>query len=196
MRNSIIGLVLAVILVGGLFALAKYNPPQGFQTTPGSSAAKVQDGFTGVQQIGAWTLGCAQGPGHAALKEGDFGRCRVNLAFRRKDNPQQVVMVVALRLVGPQQHLAVIVILPPIVKKGDEIDMQVDQRQLKLPVSNCVTDRCVALVALGPSGETQLLAGQSGALVFPPDANGKRGVISLPIVGLSDAVSAMRRAES
>jgi invasion protein IalB len=197
MRNSIVGLVLAAILLGCLFALAKYDPPQGFQTTPASAAAKIDPGFTGEQQIGAWTLVCTAGPNSAAgIKPDAFGRCRVNLAYRRKDDPRQVVMVVAMRLLGPQQHLAVIVVLPPIVKMGDELDMQVDQRILKLPVSNCKDGRCVALAALGTAGETQLLNGKSGVLVFPPDATGKRGAVGVPFAGLQAAIAAMRKAEA
>jgi invasion protein IalB len=196
MRDSIIGLVLAVLLVGGLFALAKYNPPQNFETTPDSAAADVAQGFNGVKQIGAWTLGCAAGPSHAALQPDAFGRCRVNLAYRRKDNPKEVVMVVAMRLLGPQQHLAVIVILPPVVKANDVLEMHVGQRMLKMPVSTCKDGRCVALAAIGAKGETELLNGPGGVLVFPADQTGKRGAVSVPFAGLQPAIAAMRRAES
>lgn len=197
MRNSIVGLVLAVLLLGGLFALAKYNPPQNFETTPDSAAADVAQGYNGVKQIGAWTLGCTAGPNnHATLQADAFGRCRVNLAYRRKDNPKAVVMVVAMRLLGPQQHLAVIVILPPVVKQADVLELHVGQRMLKLPVSNCKDGRCVALAALGAKGETELLSGPGGVLVFPADQTGKRGGVAVPFAGLQPAIAAMRRAES
>jgi invasion protein IalB len=197
MRNSIVGVLLAAILLGGLFALAKYNPPPNFQTTPDSVAASIASGYAGVQQIGAWTLGCEAGPNNRAqLKPDAFGRCRVSLAYRRKDNPKMVVMVIAMRLLGPDQHLAVIVIVPPVVKGGDELELHVGQRALKLAVSTCKDGRCIALSALGASGEDQLLKGPSGVLVFPPDQTGKRGGVAVPFAGLQSAVAAMRRAES
>jgi invasion protein IalB len=198
MRNSIIGLVLAAALLGGLFALAKYDPPKGLvAATPTDAAAQIAPGYSGVQQIGAWTLGCVAGPNnHAQLKPDAFGRCRVNLAYRRKADPKQVVLVIAMRLLGPDQHLAVIVILPPIVKSGDELEMHVAQRMLKLPVTTCKDGRCVALAALGAQGEAQLLSGPGGELVFPPDQTGKRGGVAVPFAGLQPAIAAMRRAEA
>jgi invasion protein IalB len=197
MRNYLIGLVLAVILVGGLFALAKYDPPPNFSEPAAVTAADVAPGYTGAQQVGAWTLSCPAGPNnHAQLKPDAFGRCRVNLAYRRKDNPKQVVMVIAMRLLGPDQHLAVIVILPPIVKQADTLELHVGRAMLKLPVSACKDGRCAALAALGAKGETELLAGPSGVLVFPPDQTGKRAGVAVPFTGLKSAVAAMRRAES
>ena len=197
MRNSLIGVVLAVVLLGGLFALAKYDPPQSFVTTPASEASKVQTGFSGAQQIGAWTLACAPGQSHhAQLKADAFGRCRVSLAYRRKDNPKQVVMVIAMRLLGPDQHLAVIVVLPSVVKTGDNLELHVGKRMLKVPVANCKDKRCVALVATSAQGESQLLVGQGGVLVFPADPSGKRAGVAVPFAGLQPAIAAMRRAES
>jgi invasion protein IalB len=197
MRNYLIGLVLAVILVGGLFALAKYDPPANLAVTSANSAADVTSGFSGAQQIGAWTLACPPGPNnHAQLAADAFGRCRVNLAYRRKDDPKQVVMVIAMRLLGPDQHLAVIVILPPIVKQGDTLEMHVGQAMLKLPVSTCKDNRCAALAALAANGETELLNGPGGVLVFPADPSGKRAGVQVPFAGLKAAIAAMRKAES
>jgi invasion protein IalB len=197
MRNSLIGLVLAVVLLGGLFALAKYDPPSSLVTTPATAAENIKPGFSGVQQIGAWTLACAPGPNnHATLKPDAFGRCRVNLAYRRKDDPKQVVMVIAMRLLGPEQHLAVIVILPPVVKQADVLEVHIEKKMLKLPVSTCKDNRCVALAAVGANGEAQLLSGPGGTLVFPPDATGKRAGVAVPFAGLQAAVAAMHRAES
>jgi invasion protein IalB len=198
MRNYVIGLVLAVALLGGLFALAKYDPPTGLATaTPTGAATAVTQGYVGEQQIGAWTLGCAAGPNnHAQLGQDAFGRCRVSLAYRRKDNPKAVVMVIAMRLLGPDQHLAVLVILPPIVKQGDVLEVHVGDRGLKMPVSTCKDNRCVALAALAAQGEAELLSGPGGVLVFPPDPTGKRGGVQVPFTGLQPAIAAMRRAES
>ncbi len=197
MRNYLIGLVLAVILVGGLFALAKYNPHPNFAVTPTVTVANVTPGYTGAQQVGAWTLACPAGPNnHAQLKADAFGRCRVNLAYRRKDDPKQVVMVIAMRLLGPDQHLAVIVILPPIVKQADVLEIHVGRALLKLPVSACKDGRCAALAALGATGETELLNGPNGVLVFPADPAGKRAAVAVPFAGLKSAIAAMRKAES
>jgi invasion protein IalB len=189
--------VLAVALVGGLFALAKYNPHPDLTGAPAASVASVTPGYSGVQQIGAWTLACPAGPNnHAQLAADAFGRCRVNLAYRRKDDPKQVVMVVAMRLLGPDQHLAVIVILPPIVKQGDILEMHVGRAMLKLPVSTCKDERCASLAALAPQGETELLSGPGGVLVFPADPTGKRAGVQVPFAGLKAAIAAMRKAES
>jgi hypothetical protein len=54
----------------------------------------------------------------------------------------------------------------------------------------------VALAALGGKGETELLGGPGGVLVFPADQSGKRGGVAVPFAGLQPAIAAMRRAES
>jgi invasion protein IalB len=197
MRDSIIGVVLGALLIGGLFWLVQVDPPSTHLPTPADIADQVQPGFVGAKQVGPWILACPPGPHAAALTNPQaFGRCRVSLVYRRKDNPRQAVLLLTYRLIGPAQHLALIAVLPPVVKQGDELDLHSGTRMLKLPVSVCKDGRCVGIVVMSAAGEKELLSGNKGALVFPADQSGKRGAIGVPFAGMAPAIAAMRRANS
>jgi hypothetical protein len=211
MRSSIIGVILAALLLAGLFALAKYLPPSGLSQRPADVAAKVEPGFTGMKQIGPWILSCRPGQKKSApmpltltpsaaqspvSADNTFGRCRVSLIYHRKGNPKQAVLVLNFRLLGPAQHLAVLVILPPVVKKGDELELRWGKKGLKLPISVCQKGDCIAVIGLAARGEADLLSAPSAMLVLPPGPDGKRAGVGVPFVGLPDAIRAMRRAET
>ena len=193
MRNMIVGTVLAVALVAGLFALAHYNRPQIGMQDPASAAADVQPGFIGTKPIGPWLLICKPGP--KAAGENGMGHCQLSLIYHRKENPKQVVLIMTFRVQGAAQHLVAIVVVPPIVKQGDEMDLQAGKKILKLPISICKKTECAAAATLAPKGEADLLSAPSAALFFPPAANGKRSGVPVPFVGLPTAVEALRRAE-
>ncbi len=193
MRNMIVGAVLAVALIAGLFALAHYYPPKLGMENPMSSAADVAPGFVGTKPIGPWLLICKPGP--KVTSDKSLGRCQLSLIYHRKENAKQVVLVLTFRAQGPAQHLVAIVVVPPIVKQGDEMDLQAGKKLLRLPISICKKTECAAAATLAPQGEADLLSVPSAALFFPPDANGKRSGVPVPFVGLSSAIEAMRRAE-
>ncbi|MGN6515187.1 MAG: invasion associated locus B family protein [Rhizomicrobium sp.] len=194
MRNMIVGTVLAVLLVAGLFALAHYYRPTVGLQDPASVAADVQPGFIGVKRLGPWLLACK--PASKSAAADNLGRCQVSLIYRRQKNPKQTVLVVTFRTQGPKQQLAAIVVVPPIVKKGDEMDLQAGAKILRLPISVCKPTECVAAVVLTPKGEADLLSAPNGALFFPPNASGKRTGVPVPFMGVVPAISAMRRAQA
>jgi len=125
-----------------------------------------------------------------------LGRCQTSLIYRRKDNPKETVLVLTFRTQGPNQRLVAILVVPPVVKKGDELDLRADTKVLKMPISMCQKNECASAVVLAPKGEAELLSARSAALFFPPAANGKRSGVAVPFLGLDSAIGAMRRAET
>lgn len=210
MRNMIVGAALAMLLVAGLFALAHYTPPTVGMEEPVAAATEVEPGFVGVKRIGLWLLVCRPGPKTAAAiplnmkpygakkDAGDttLGRCQASLIYRRKQNPKQTVLVLTFRTQGPAQRLVAILVVPPFVKKGDELDLRAGKKILRLPVSTCRQNECAAAVVLAPKGEADLLGAQGAALYFPPGKDGKRSGVPVPFLGLRPAINAMRRAET
>ena len=193
MRNMIVGTVLAVALIAGLFALAHYYPAKIGMEDPMSAAADIQPGFVGTKAVGPWLLICKPGP--KVTSDKSLGRCQLSLIYHRKENAKQVVLVLTFRVQGPAQHLVAIVVVPPVVKQGDVMDLQAGTKLLKLPISICKKTECAAAATLAPKGEADLLSVPSAALFFPPAANGKRSGVPVPFVGLTAAIEAMRRAE-
>jgi invasion protein IalB len=210
MRNTLIGVALAAVFLAGLAFLAWHRQPANI--SPMSSAASaVEPGFTGVKRIGAWVLACApiqkdsaplplsltpygkRGPAKDAGN--GFGRCRLSLAFHRKDNPKQVVALLTLRLLKPNRGLAIIAVVPPIVKQGDTLVLRAPPRAVRLPVANCNPQRCIASVVIARKGEIALLSSaRRGALVLPAK-DGKRRAMMVPLADVEAGINAMRRAE-
>ncbi len=68
MRNTVIGLVLAVVLLGGLFFAATHRAhrapalPAANPQAIRAAADSIRAGFVGRKQIGAWRLACADKP--------------------------------------------------------------------------------------------------------------------------------------
>lgn len=214
MRDVVVGLVLAALLIGGLFAADKYAPDQRpvspaaqFAQVADKAAAEVHPGFVGTKSIGVWQLACTEKSTSVAVPvpgntnppktvQVELGRCRTTLFYRRKDNPRMVMMAVTFRFIGPKHTFGVFVAMPAIVKQGDVIAMQIKNGFLKIPVASCQDKGlCVARGALQPSAVTQLLDAPAARLIVPqPD--GKMAALPLPTIGLSQAVAAMTRAES
>jgi hypothetical protein len=212
MRDTIVGLVLALLFLAGLFALPRFVPHEALRQTPAQVAAKIEPGFAGVREIGPWTLACGPkhpktiplpfsfGPGkRGAPAIGDanaLGRCRTFLAFRRKADPKQVVMLLNFRLLGRSQRLAALVRIPPRAKKGDIVSFRLGGNMLNLPVSVCDRRSCLAAGSLAPKQEGLLFARPIGEILLPPLPNGKRPAVRVPLGGLRLATGAMRRAEA
>lgn len=220
MRDTIVGLVLAVLLIGGLFAADKFAPNQRPQAVSvevsqaiEKAAADIHPGFVGDKTIGLWQLSCSNKPSVVNVPVQDaskpasattppktvqvqLGRCRTTLYYRRKDNPRMVMMAITFRFIGPQHTFGVFVIMPPMVKQGDVIALRIPQGMLKLPVAGCdPKGLCVARGALQPGAENQFLAAKAAQLIVP-QPNGKAAALPLPMIGLDQAVAAMSRAES
>lgn len=212
MRDTIVGLALASLFLGGLFALPRLFPHEGLQQTSGQIAAEIEPGFMGVRQIGSWILTCGParpkavplpfslGPDSRASpamgNTNTLGRCRAFMAFRRKTNPQQVVMLLNFRLIGRNQRLTALVRIPPRAKKGDNVSFRLGQKVLNLPVSACDRQSCLAAASLAPNQEAMLFAQPYGELFLPPVPNGRRPAVHVSFAGLRAATSAMRRAEA
>lgn len=212
MRDTIIGLALALLFLAGLFALPRFFPHEELQQTPAQAAADIEPGFAGVRQIGPWILTCGPvrpkpvplpfsfAPGRRAAPAttdmNALGRCRTFMAFRRKADPRQVVMLLNFRLLGRSQRLAVLVRIPPRARKGDVVSFRLGQKVLNLPVSLCDKQSCLAAASLAPEQEAMLLARPATQLFLPPGPNGKRLAVRVPLLGLRAATGAMRRAEA
>lgn len=204
-----IGLVLAVLFLGGLFALDHFYPRV---SNSGQAANEIQRGFTGQTMIGAWALACGPAPAGGAASKAAIpfslnpnprsaaavaaaqGRCSVTFRGTRKD--KAVVLLVNFRLAGPAQNLAMVVLFPPFVKKDDIVEMRLGRGGLKLTVRACGKGACVVSGLVPPEAQALILSAPRALLVFPVMRDGKPVGMAVPFDGLKPAVDAMRRAES
>lgn len=212
MRDTIVGLVLALLFLAGLFALPRFFPHEELQTTPAQIAGKIEPGFSGARQIGPWLLRCGPvrkkavpipfsfGPAKPGAptvgSEQGLGRCRTFIAFRRKADPRQIVLLLNFRLLGQAQRLAALIRIPPNAKKGEVVTIEIGQKALNLPISVCEKGSCLAAGSLLPKQESLLYSQPVAELLLPRGPKGKRLALRVPLFGLRAAVGAMRRAQA
>lgn len=127
-----------------------------------------------------------------------LGRCHVTKAFHSKQNPKQTVMVVSFRLIGAERNLGIILRMAPLAKKGESVILAFSAKEgIKIPVLGCVEKQgCTAMRAIGSAPQAQLFAAPQAVLVFPQHGNAQRPQVRLPMTGLTEAITAMRRADS
>jgi invasion protein IalB len=195
MRSDILGVILGVLFLGALFFVTRQYPRPDVKAALDSAAAEVAPGFTGQKKIGAWDLICAKAP-LAASGQAALGRCRVNFQFHPKSAPQKVLMGVNFRLVGPTKQLTLLLRVPPVVHKDDQLVVEFGHGGVKLPVMNCEQSQCLAGGGLDDAALAKLFGGGHGAVVLPAGADGKRPSIPFPLLGIRKSIEAMRRAEA
>lgn len=198
MKNVLLGIVMALVFMAGLFAAAHYLKRPTPEAEAKAVAEGVKPGFVGNKQIGVWVLACADKTRTISAKDSKpavtIGRCRTSLQLRRRDNPNRVALGLNFRLIGPR--LTMVLRIPPVAKKGDDLIVELGHKGLKLPVAGCGKTECIAIAGLPNGTEAQLFSGHRGAVIFPVGPNGKRRIIPFPLTGLPDAVSALKRASS
>lgn len=210
MRNVLIGLVSAAVLLGGLVFLASSHHAENIQIA-GQGASDIEPGFTGTRQIGPWRLACVpqqkdatplpltltpfgkRGP-HNTAAEG-FGRCRLFLAFHRKDDPKQAVALLVFRILKRSGNLTVIAVVPPRAKNAAALYLRAGNKAVQLRIANCNTRRCVAVTTIPHGGEAALFSSGERGLVILRGKDGPHRLLGFSLQDMQAGIDAMRRAE-
>lgn len=210
MRNVLIGLVSSAVLLAGLVFLASRHHAENIQIA-GQAASDIEPGFIGTRQIGPWRLACVpqqkdaaplpltltpfgkRGP-HNTAAEG-FGRCRLFLAFHRKDDPKQAVALLVFRILKRSGNLTVIAVVPPRAKDAAALYLRAGNKAARLRMANCNTTRCVAIATIPRAGEAALFSSSGRGLIVLRPKNGPYRLLGFPLQGVQAGIHAMRRAE-
>jgi hypothetical protein len=215
MRNTLIGLAAAGVLVGAVFLLSRLYPgqlpaqvagptPQQIETPEqiDRQATSVTAGFIGSQDIGPWVLSCPQQamdapkdslPGANAVK---FMRCRTQLLVRSRANVKDVVLGAVVRPIEGSDDFALILHIPPVSKPGIKVIVALAEKQIiGLPVSACEKSQCIAMGVLRGSDFKQVLSKPRLAVVVPIQKTGQRMIIPMTTRGLRQSIDAIRRAD-
>jgi invasion protein IalB len=205
MKDTIAGVVLAVLFLTGLFAAAHYLP-HGARNLPTVAPIQIPAGFVGNRMIGPWDLLCGPKPQlqnnktqqdseHPAAALAAAGHCRLAHGYVNGDG--KLILMIAFRMIGPQRAVAMLVRFPPAAKKGDIVLVKFGQVGLRLPVySDCPTSVCIAVGALVPVAESLLASAGAAQVILPPRADGKRITIGIRLDGIGPGLRGLRRAES
>ena len=199
MRNLVVGLGLAVLFLGLIFAAPRYFP-HPIETATRDEVPQIPPGFKGTRFIGFWTLACGAKPPAPAANPAQpgkppiiVGRCRLLRGYRAPSG--QLVLAVAFRLVGPLKGLTMIVRFPPVGQRGDYVLLRLGKNALRLPVLVCQPNGCVAIGALMPAAQSLLLTDRVAKVVLPKRPDGKQYIISIPLDELGPALDGLKRAE-
>lgn len=218
MRNTLIGAVLAIVLVAGLFAAARFgsHPAKGPkpQLSPSQVAAQIGPDFVGRQQIGDWLLVCGRGrelpkaPSNGHMSGNSQGtppreappppgwkipRCRSAMGLRSAHDTAERVRL-TFRQVGFKRVLALFLRFPPDeVENGDIVTVQLDRVNWEIPIRSCAAQFCLAIQSIKFADVPVLEKSKRFVLSFRPTSTRKEIAIPVPTRGLVDSLSAMRR---
>jgi hypothetical protein len=218
MRNTVIGVVLAVAFVAAMFALSlrpHVSAPLYVQ-----AASDVRPGFAGMKRIGRWVLVCPKAsPADAAgsntaipfslnpssktaaapvADQTPMARCRIVFQYPQKNNPKLLLMRVNFRYTKDQKHLAMVIMFPAAwAQKGDNLVAVMGNRGFPLPVRQCAPNGfCMASGFLDQAGQNLILSVKQAAVKFPTPKGAKPLFVPVPFLVLKDALAALKRADS
>lgn len=214
MRNTLLGLAAAALLIGAVFALSRLYPGQLPVQVAGPTAQQVETpeqidrqaagvtaGFIGSQDIGPWVLNCPQQavdapkdtlPGVNTVK---FARCRTQLLVHDSAHVKDVVLGAVVRPIEGSDDVALILHIPPVSKPGIKVIVALAEKQIiGLPVSACEKTQCIAMGVLMSSDFKQVLSKPRLAVVVPIQKTGQRMVIPMTTKGLRQSIDAIKRA--
>ncbi|HEX2592438.1 MAG TPA: invasion associated locus B family protein [Rhizomicrobium sp.] len=214
MRNTLIGLAAAAVLIGVVALLGHFFPgqvpkqvagptPQQVETQDqiNKQVASVTAGFIGTQDIGPWTLSCPQQavddpkdalPGADAVK---FVRCRTQLLVRDSSNVQAVVLGAVVRPVEGSDDLTLILHTPPVSKPGaNVIVVLAEKRIIGVRVNSCDKTQCIAIGVLKPVVYKEILAKPGVHVMVSVEKTGQRMYIPMTTKGLKQSLEAIKRA--
>jgi hypothetical protein len=194
MRDTIVGVVLAIIFLALLFAASRFLP-HGIEGVTRAEIAQIDKSFSGTKYIGAWTLTCLpHRPGSTTTSAATVGRCRMERGYR--DRYGRIVLAIAFRYAEPGTQLTMIVRFPLVGGKGQYLTLGLAAKMnLRLPVFGCAKTACIAVGALIPAAQSLLVAAPQAQVFFPPAADGKQYTVGIGLDGLAPALDGMRRAE-
>jgi hypothetical protein len=210
---------LAIVLVAGLFAGARYGSrpaeaPEP-QLSPAQVTAKMGTDFIGEQKIGEWVFIC--GPAKELPRtpgsDGHLGnnssgttpreappppgwkipRCRAAMGLRSAHNPGEQVRL-TFRQVGFKRVLALFLRFPPNeVQNGDVVTIKLDDANWTIPIRSCAAQFCLAIQSIKFADVPVLEKSKHMTLSFTPASTQKLVEVAVPVSGLTDSLDTMRR---
>jgi hypothetical protein len=219
MRNTLVGAILAIVLVAGLFAAAKFgsHPAKGPEPQLSTSqvTAQIKPNFIGEQKVGDWVLVCGpekqlpKAPGNDGHPAGNSSgmtiheappppgwkipRCRTVMGLRSAHNPHEEVRL-TFRQVGFKRVLALFLRFPPNeVQNGDVVTIKLDDANWAIPIRSCAAQFCLAIQSIKFVDVPVLEKSKHMTLSFTPASTQKLVEVAVPVNGLMDSLDTMRR---
>lgn len=217
MRNTLVGAVLAAVLVAALFAASYYGRKPAESgvagVPPADAAAQLKDDWIGETRIGAWKLVCNEAkelprppsngmtgnsagtaPREAPPPPGwKLPRCIVGLVLHNPNDPKDEIRV-TFRTIGFKRVLALFLRFPPSdVSAGDTVKVRFDATEWQMPVRTCPAQFCLAIQSVKLADAPLVENAKKFEVAFKPGDGPTEVVLPLPTDGLGVAIKAMRR---
>jgi|HubBroStandDraft_6_1064221.scaffolds.fasta_scaffold720455_1 invasion protein IalB len=218
MRNTIIGGVLAIVLVAALFAASYYhspahNPPPAPAPNPDAVAAHIKPGFVGTQLIGAWRLNCFKPRPVSPEAERPAGsnanatppspgpdqqnwRCRVVFGIHSRSHPAERV-VIRFQYIGPKRVVLLSTQIPWQLTwrpgTDEALTLRLSNGEMKIPVRLCGPPVCLAMVNVPPADAKRLLSTSRMIAEVSVSAGAKPITFTIPVTGLRQALETLDR---
>jgi hypothetical protein len=218
-RDTIIGAILAVILLGSLFAAAHYAPRDLSSSSAPAQVGALRPGFVGVQRNGAWTLECmkkrqvapwitriivagAKSKGVQSRRPGRARLCHVITRIGGADSKSGWIEIIFS--LEPKMHFltALLRLAPDLATPGEYLTLHLNTGDQRARVLFCGPSECLAVPVVRPEDDgakmkttqAQLIASsKTAALSFPAGDGARARLFSIRTEGLQTAIAAMQR---
>ncbi|BBK33539.1 hypothetical protein STHU_41730 [Allostella humosa] len=172
-------------------AAQKGKPAKAPAAAAGAAAAGAGAGAAAAGASAAafddWRLGCEKRPGVA--KE----TCFVEQRLSHKDQPDRLVLAVAVGYFAADGKPAMIMKLPPTAIKDAGIIIQVDQRPLReVGIRSCGADNCSVLALLDDDMLGELRGGKEAVIAYSRQDTDGITRIPMSLRGLTKGLAALR----
>jgi invasion protein IalB len=222
MRNSLIGGILAAVLVAALFWASQslHRPAVAGQqgaadVSPAQAVAGLTPKFVGEVKVGSWILACGQvhelpkapaigghtsgnsdnaAPREAAPPPGwHIPRCRtVYVVHEANGNAEKVRFT--FREAGFKRVLALFLRFPPADSgMSGAITVQADGNTFQFPQPACVKVYCLSIESIKFADLPNVLKARKISLKYTLPGTQETVEIPVPVDGLADALNAMRK---
>jgi len=220
MRNTLLGGVLAIVLIAVLFAASYHfrKPAEGpaqqqaDARPPGEISKTLGHDFVGERRLGAWKLVCNEprvfprsptsgmgnSEGTAPREEGPppgwkLPRCFAGLVLRNPRNPKDEIRV-TFRHFGFKRVLTLFLRFPPDeIDNSTAITVRFDGTQWPAAVRSCASQFCLSTLQVRRAEESVVRNAKSFSFAFKPMSSDTQIVLPVPVDGMTAAVDAMRR---
>lgn len=141
-----------------------------------------------AQRFEDWRLGCERRPGS------ERETCFIEQRLSPKDDPERLVIAVAIGYFAPDGKPAMIVKLPPSAVQEAGIIIRVDERPVReVAIRHCGPDSCAVMALLDDVMLGDLRAGRTAIVAYSRKDSEEIARVPVSLRGLTRGLAALRK---
>jgi len=139
-------------------------------------------------QFNDWRLGCER------RAEGRDGTCFIEQRISRNDQPDRIVLAIAVGFFAPGGKAAMIVKVPPTAEIEAGIAIRVDDRpQREVGIRGCNAENCTVAALLDDAMVREMKAGSSAAIAYKLKDKDDAVLVPVSLMGFTKGLAELQK---